>query len=182
MDDWRFDEWTRDLIVSPATRRTTVRILSGGVVGSLISLLGLNLAAACRGFGRPCKTTSQCCPGHGFRCRRDKCRCSRTMKYCSATGNCIPKTSCCTTANCSGGQVCPQPGEPCCIPQGFDDSSICTGTDDTRCCPGSVCREINITNEFRCRPEGCVENGQPCPGGPTDCCSFTCGGTGNVCH
>jgi hypothetical protein len=182
MDDRRFDEWTRALVVGPATRRTTFRILAGGVLGSLVSLLGLNEAAACRGFRDPCKETSQCCSGHGFRCRRGKCLCGRTKKHCSATGNCIPKAGCCTGATCSGGMICPQPGEPCCIPQGTDDSSICNGIDDTRCCPGSVCREINIDNEFRCRPEGCVEKGQPCPGGAGPCCSLTCGGVVPVCQ
>jgi hypothetical protein len=182
MDVRRFDEWTRARVVGPATRRTTLRILAGGVLGSLVSLLGLNEAAACRGFRGPCKETSQCCSGLGFRCRRDKCLCGRTKKYCSASGICIPKAGCCTDANCSGDQLCPQPGEPCCIRQGFEDSSICNGPDDTRCCPGSVCSEINADNGFRCRPVGCVENGQPCSGGVSTCCSHTCGGVGMVCR
>ena len=184
MDDQRFDRLTRT-IAGASTRRATLRHLAGGALAGLLALRGVEEAAACRGFKATCKDSSQCCGDPGFRCRSGVCRCGRTQKYCSPSGDakagaCIPKDTCCPPAGgCTNGLVCPGVGQQCCIPEGFGDESICDNRDDTRCCAGSACREINVGNGFRCRPEGCVEKGQNCQGAPAGCPTACCSQTSN---
>ena len=84
------------------SRRSTLRLLAGGVLGGLLTALGVPRAearhAGCRHVGKRCRRDGQCCSG---RCKREKCRapvicsnesqnvCGADAVRCGATGTCF---------------------------------------------------------------------------------------------
>ena len=91
MDVYTFDALTRSAVAS-STRRGTMRVLAGGVLGALLGTLGRGPAgAACHRLGRRCGEDGDCCGG--ARCRRGRCRCE-PEKEC--LGNCCGRGKGCT--------------------------------------------------------------------------------------
>ena len=89
MDDVRFDAWTLALTAA-GSRRTLVRTLLGGTLGTLGGWLGggREAAAGDREAGQPCKRNAQCitevCRGPRD---RKTCRCADGLKACPTSSN-----------------------------------------------------------------------------------------------
>ena len=137
MNSTRFDDLTRNLF-SLSTRRSAIRVVLSGALGSLAAGLGLEETAACGNPGTACKRDTQCCSG---RCNRKRGRCAGCpsgQKLCR--GACIPREECC--GGCPQGQTCCQfaTGGLC-----FDvrnDRAHCgrCGTNGNSACPaGAIC-------------------------------------------
>ncbi len=166
MDDVRFDDWTRSLVVS-ASRRVALKTLAGGALGALLMRVGVAEGeAACAPHGTACKgTTGGCCSGfceHTGKCSKNgkltgKCRCRcpegttkcGTKRCCGAGaecqgGQCVPAAGACAPActpdrTCEGGQcVCP-PEKPHAAPERYCDETCRECCIDSHCHPTKSC-------------------------------------------
>lgn len=140
VDAERFDDLTRS--VAGISRRNALRLLAGGGLGGLATLLDRDGAAACRRIRRACTRDNQCCSG---RCdpQRGRCQgsCRNGQKLCN--GRCIANASPCGAVPsptvlppppsglipCGGVQIDPQTDEANC------------GACGRACPPGARCLE-----------------------------------------
>jgi hypothetical protein len=152
MDQNRFDDLTRAL-ARGTSRRQALKLLGGGLAGSLLAFLGVGEAAAddCKRNGKACKKNKQCCSGNcanGF--------CAPLCPPCDACSTCSGGTC---VSSCGSGETCDPTG--ICVP--VPNLVICT-------CEGRVIGSC---------PVACADGLTHC----TDLCaeedrsllSFTCG-------
>ncbi len=106
MDGKQFDSWTRRFLVT-LSRRSLVRFVPAGLIGSLPSISGKNAAEA-----KSCPRAGRCDPGFPVcakRNRRFPCVCTKQFSngqnVCVKTRSvqCAPNVDC---ANCPRGTVC----------------------------------------------------------------------------
>jgi len=102
MDPKGFDNLTRRL-ARPASRRTALPALAGGVAAALAALRGgvtevadVTAGANCRGLGERCDRDGACC---SERCARGVCDCRRRGATCKVdrtccSGRCRPNQRC----------------------------------------------------------------------------------------
>lgn len=75
MDHRRFDALARGVAAAETSRRATLRLLVGGLVGGATAVVGRQEAAAvCRQPGQSCDPANPCCAG--VRCGGGRCACS----------------------------------------------------------------------------------------------------------
>jgi hypothetical protein len=104
------------------SRRQALKLLGGGLAGSLLGILGGVGEAAvgeCKRNGNVCKNDWQCCSGkceggtcaecvsNSISCTADSECCSG---ICSPTGTCCSRTACTTTIDCCSGGICSDAG------------------------------------------------------------------------
>lgn len=82
MDEGRFDRLAR--LMAPASRRTSIKVLGGALLATLVTRTGIEDAAAkCVDLGAVCKTANgkkkRCCIGI---CSNKKCKCPNGQKPC----------------------------------------------------------------------------------------------------
>ena len=71
-----FDDFIRDRVGAPASRRRVLTLAAGSVLAGLLGRIGLKEAAArCGKVGAKCGRTADCC--NGAVCRRGRCSCKR---------------------------------------------------------------------------------------------------------
>jgi hypothetical protein len=168
MDIERFDRITRDF-VSSTSRRQTVRMLIGGVVGAVTLQLanrGNDAAARCRRPGKSCRRGSDCC---SHRCKGHVCTCKSSQAACDPGDSvrCCPAISpvCCPTGS---GQACCGSLLPTCCPAGRQ----------VNCCPSNLTECCPVGSQVDCCPAGstCCPPGQPeaCCGAGTACSAGGC--------
>lgn len=174
MDAARFDRLSRRLAAS-RTRRATLRLVAGGVLGVFLAESDPALGAAdCRGLNQSCRVRRgphrpghkpRCCSGlvcqHG-RCRPPQCLqgqpCGEQGTCCS--GACVDVQT--DEANCgSCGHACPS-GEPC---LGGQCVSQCRAG-LTRCSADCVDVLTDAAN--------CGSCGQACGSDKPTCCNGSC--------
>ena len=164
MDADRFDRLARTLAAS-ASRRRVLRGLTGGVLGGVLGLVGLEeAAAACRLSGQRCSPANACC--NGARCLDGRCRCKTGQGFEACNG---PGTKCVNTNTSE--QHCGACDQPCptgavCI------DGVCTCPPGTEACDGA-CRTACPTGQTR-DPASC-QCIVPCV---PDCSGKACGGDG----
>ncbi len=191
MDQQRFDDLTRALATG-TSRRRMLRGLTGGVLGGVLGLAGLQEAsAACRVIDQKCDANNPCCKG--AKCANRHCVCKTAAGYeaCLGPGSrCINTntdeahcgacfTPCPPTATCvDGACVCPNGTTPC------NGQCVNTLTDENNCgscgyiCPDrGVCAEGGCfcpTPSYYCQNvDVCCGPGQACSTtSPTGCCAY----------
>ena len=138
----------------------------------------------CMAAGLRCSSPGDCCsgvceaedavPGEPARLTCAPSPCARGFKQCGAV--CIPVARCCTSADCTGGKVCPGPGQACACPSGrIDCGGTCINpqTDEANC--GS-CGHVCETGRTCCAGD-CVDTRTDpahCGGCARDCVNGTC--------
>jgi len=202
VDGQRFDDLTRS--VTGISRRHALRLVAGGAIGGLATLLDRDGAAACRRIRRACTRDNQCCSG---RCdsQRGRCQgsCRNGQKLCN--GRCIANASPCGAVPnppvlppapapsglipCAGVQVDPRTDEANCgacgraCPAGgrcVDGECFCPA--GTSRCPG-IDRCVDLLTD----PANCAACGNRCGPGQTcvdgRCQTVACAGadTSGVC-
>jgi hypothetical protein len=110
MDGRRFDELARGL--AGPSRRGLLRGFGAAAIGGVLARIGLQeAAAACKKYGRPCSSSTQCCSGT---CTGGICRCGPEQVTCNASGGPVCVSICpdgqVMAANCTC--VCEATGHP----------------------------------------------------------------------
>ena len=185
MNEYRFDEWIKNLGQAPGSRRLALRFVIGSALGAALTRLGLEAAAArCGRLGAKCERTGDCC--RGTVCKRGRCRCAAGRKDCDGDKVCEtdPLTdprncgACGTTCGvfkvCSDGRCVCEPGRtPCGISCCRPGAACCDGrcvdlSDDPDNCGacGSRCGEGQVCQGGSC----CVPTGGTCSQS-ADCCN-----------
>lgn len=182
MEGQRFDDLTRS--VAGISRRNALRLLAGGALGGLATLLDRDGAAACRRIRRACTRDGQCCSG---RCdpKRGRCQgsCRNGQKLCN--GRCIAKSAACdavpgpsdptgppaqsNTIACGGAQVNPQTDEANCGACGRACPLGARCLEGECFCPAgtSRCPGIDRCVELLTDPANCAACGNRCGPGQT---------------
>jgi hypothetical protein len=203
MDGYRFDLWTKALLAL-GSRRTALRLLTGGVAG--YAWLGrAEDAAACRKAGKKCKKSKQCC---SKKCRRKRCRCKPLKGACPGVGAghvCCPVPGASVGCSLSENGFKPQCGpnalqcllaanDPCSDDCECEADFECGGSPTTRCCfrLGHACTAATESlccseqcgcttpGSCTCRFANCLNPGQSCSLG-TQCCDGVCS-SGKCCQ
>ena len=166
MDDRRFDELVRSLGAGRVSRRAAVRVLVGGVLGGLLTWLGLEEAAAgCAGADTGCTGDGGCAGCARTVCQVGRC-CRPPGKPCAKGGDCCSGRCNAKKRRCRG---CPAGTEPCggaCV-----DAGTCGGG-GTPCPAWSGDKICNESTDGVCRcppdkPVQCEFNSTRCSAGPT---------------
>jgi hypothetical protein len=193
VDADRFDAVVRSL-TDRSTRRTTLGISLGGVLGAL----GLAVSEARKKKKRKkkkCKKCSSCQTCKKGKCKpkpegtacsggvcvAGTCACLSGFKPCQ--GSCVP--DCCTDADCENGAVCA--GGTCSCLSGFKVcGEECIPEDD--CCTDDDCDTDDPCLTGACNQGSCEQNpapngticGDPCSRCQTGVCTDQCG-SGETC-
>jgi hypothetical protein len=159
VDDKRFDEFAK-LLAVPASRRATVRSVTGGALAAMLGLLGRAGTDAKKKKGTGKSKKKSC---SGFRKCGNKC-CDKGKFCCDdARKLCCPKNAECCNIGSGTGSCCSPPNR-CGKPWGNDAApSVCcpperqwfTATGIVRCCPSgtrSLGRGIS-SDDGPCCPE-----------------------------
>jgi hypothetical protein len=170
MDADRFDALLRSLSASPS-RRTTLRLLVGPALGSLLALVILPTNAKKKGGkGKGKKGKQRKRPNTGDRCsKRDKCCCGnvcQNRRCCVPPGLfCLADEECCSgacgdSAECLCPGLAPHCGGTCCNP-------LTQQCQDGHCVPAGCPPDLPIP----CGPTPEVPEGWCCPP-----CTIACSG------
>jgi hypothetical protein len=141
MKQKRFDDLVRLLVTNSRSRRTSLRLLTGGMLAGVLMRQKQDEAiAGC--FGEVCGPSQQCCSGtscgtEGVCCRSHDGRCSKNAQCCS--GRCKRKHGA-RRGHCT----CPAGTAPCgiflCCPSGSScqSGSNCVQLVDRDACPAGA--------------------------------------------
>ena len=173
MDADRFDSLVRTL--GSTTRRRALPLLAGGALGSLWALLRReDASAACRGVGKPCTRSGQCCTG--ARCKGGRCKC-KAIHFKCGTSCCLDGASC---VSLLGALVClpgiKQPGDQCDPDQPGECASGVCGAGMPGSAPFCRVADCQATQHLcdaheDCCTGGCWEASAEC-GSSTRCCRW----------
>lgn len=183
MDADRFDRFASN-VGRATTRRGALRLLAGGALGAVLSVLGLAGVGAnhtgCRHVGKPCARKAQCCSGvckgptGAKTCRAHHVgTCQAGQDWCTqgAAASCGPPCLCFVTTGKA--RFCGRPTLFCATCARDKDCQGVTGT-------GSACMECAAAcaEGTGCVPHcPCAPDGSACTVGP-ECCGGGCpGGT-----
>lgn len=206
MDGQRFDQFTRAWSGRAVSRREMLRLVGGGIVASLLGVVGRAGVAAqtCLAEGEVCHSSDQCCLG---RCKKKK---GHTRGHCSCPATRQCETFCCGSDHfccnpqdqicCPSDAQCCNPGDgtgSCCAAPGSCATTFGDDTGPTTCCPpertfltsanipeccpaGTVAVGGVTTNGGPCCPEAAACNGSCCSSGSV-CVNGSCCAETNVC-
>ena len=171
MDAERFNQLSRT--VATMTRRRSLRLLSAGVLGTLLVRLEVHPVAAthgCRHLDARCRRSRQCCAG--ARCKKRRCQCATTHFPCGSEC-CLNGATCLTL---------PVPGEPkLCQLGDLPPAEQCDPTQPGECTSGICTPIVTGGSPGFCRIADCEAPQGPCEGGASECCEGNCFSTGAFC-
>lgn len=175
MNDYRFDELTKELAATPVSRRRALKLLLAGAATGLLSTVTTPSAYAarnCRDIGQTCQSDAQCCTRF---CDNQNFRCACTPGTELCNGKCVgcqpPFVLNTSTCQCECPQGTTKCGNTCCSNSA---TPVCCANSSTCCPSGTQC-----TNVGTCCPSDRLCAGECCPPGFTcsnnQCVASPCG-------